>query len=321
MQRILFTSIALAVLAGCSSTQQVSQENQAAESSKVAAANTQTLTQQDRKQAKQDTRGHRAMPMTQARLTWVLNEYNANQDQQLTWAEYNDWRLARFNKTDANDNGTVDAEEYVYEYENRLDARYEQGRQAHVKQTARRFAALDKNKNNRIEWSEYAASGDRIFTRWDTNQDGTINEADPQEKKVSEPRNSRFSNNPISFIRMPTTHTMKGLLSIYDANDDKAVTADEFTNERRSVFYLADSNKDGVLSSQEYLAEFEDRIDQTINTNRRAQIKQTYVRFAALDDNKDKKMTFDEFQLSGKRIFTRWDKNEDGVISNADVGK
>ena len=113
---------------------------------------------------------------------------------------------------------------------------------------------------------------------------------------------------------------MKGLLSIYDANEDKAVSNSEFTNERRSVFYLTDANKDGVLSSEEYLAEFEDRIDLTVDKSRRGQIKQTYVRFGALDDNKDNKMTFDEFQLSGKRIFTRWDKNEDGVISSADVG-
>jgi len=88
---------------------------------------------------------------------------------------------------------------------------------------------------------------------------------------------------------------------------------------RRSAFYLTDENKDGVLSSDEYLAEFEDRIDQTVNKSRRGSIKQTYVRFNALDDNKDQKMTFAELQISGKRIFTRWDKNDDGVISSDDI--
>lgn len=336
MKRITLTSIVLILLVGC-----VTSPNQSS-TANLAKQDTPTLTEKDLKTAKQDDRGHRARPMTEQRLAWLLEEYSTNSDQKVTWAEYNDWRFARFNKTDANNNGTVDAEEYVYEYENRLDKRYEEGRKAHIKQTNRRFYALDKNKNKSIEWSEFEASGKRIFSRWDTNGDGTINSTDPEresncvklknnEKKSNysnknskscgnKNKNNWFSRNPISFIRMPTTHSMKGLMGIYDANKDDAVTTEEFVNERRSVFYLTDKNKDGVLSPEEYLNEFEDRIDRTVETNRRGQIKQTYVRFGVLDDNEDKAMTFEEFQVSGKRIFTRWDKNGDGEISNADVG-
>lgn len=315
MKRIAFTSIAAILLAGCAATkEQVTTQEPVAK-------NAQTLSEADRQKAKNDDRGHRARPMSEGRLVGILKEYNSNGDKELTWAEYNEHRLARFNKTDTNNNGTIETEEYVYEFENRLDKRYEEGRKAHVKQTNRRFEALDKNDNQVIEWSEIEASGDRIFAKWDTNKDGKIDETDPKpEYKGKKSQNSWLSTNPITFIRMPTTHSLKGLQSIYDANEDKVVSTDEFINERRSVFYVTDSNKDGVLSQDEYLAEFEDRIDRTVDNSRRASIKQTYIRFNALDDNEDKAMTFEELQISGKRIFTRWDKNNDGVISSADVG-
>lgn len=236
-------------ITGCT----VSQTNSPSENTVTKTA--QTLIEKDREKVKKDTRGHHARSMSQTRFDQLLTKYNANTDQKLTWGEYNDWRQARFNKTDSNGNTTVDAEEYVYEYENRLNERYEKGRVAHIKQTEQRFDALDKNDNKTIEWTEYEASGNRVFARWDTNADVTINKDDP--KKVNDNKKSkyqRYSENPISFIRMPTSHSTKGMMNIYDADEDN-------------------------------------------------------------------RMTFDEFQLSGKRIFTRWDKNEDGIISAADIGE
>lgn len=314
MKKIALSSLACVLLTGCLAT---TSELTAPEVAQKA----ETLSAEDTKKAQQDDRGHRPMPMSEKRFANLLKEYNANDDQKVTWAEYNDWRRQRFDHTDANKDGIIDAEEYVYEFENRLDERYEQGRKAHQVQTDRRFTALDKDANALIEWSEYAASGDRIFSAWDKNEDGVINDADPMDEKRKGRRRDFDNNNPISFIRMPTTHTFKGLLSIYDANEDGAVSADEFNAERRSVFYLADADRSGALSSEEYWNEYEDRLDQTVNASRRGQIKQTYVRFSILDDNSDKQMTFDEMQISGKRIFTRWDKNNDGIISSLDVGQ
>ncbi|TNC85846.1 MAG: hypothetical protein CSH37_06345 [Thalassolituus sp.] len=306
MKNVLYVSVLALAMTGCAST--------SVTGSSAAAG----LSDDERKKAQQDDRGHRAMAMTEKRLQGLLEDYNADGDDTVTWAEYNNWRKARFDETDADGNGSVNAEEYVYEFENRLDERYEKGRQAHVEQTKRRFEALDKNEDGSIEWSEHLASGERIFTRWDKNDDGVIDDTDnTDEKKYGNDWGS--NNNPISFVRMPTSHNFAGLKEIYDANKDGAVEKDELINERRSVFYLTDTDKNGVLSEDEYLAEFEDRVDQKINSSRRAQIKQTYVRFGILDDNKDQSMTFDEFQISGKRIFTRWDKNGDGIISAADV--
>lgn len=316
MKKIFFISIPLILLGGCTVNQTPPPlEDQAKKTA-------QTLTEKDRKKAEKDKRGHRAMPMTKSRLKSLLDEYNSNEDKQISWKEYNDWRQSRFNKTDTNNNNTLNAEEYVYEFENRLDERHEKGRIAHIKQTIQRFHALDKNNDNVITSAEYDVSGNRIFVRWDANKDGKINKDDPKPKYSKKKSTSTWSNkNPISYIKMPTTHSRKGLMKIYNANQDDTISRDEFNSERRSAFYLTDENKDGQLNSDEYLAEFEDRLDQTIETNRRAQIKQTYVRFGVLDSNKDKAMTFDELQISGKRIFTRWDKNKDGIISTDDIGK
>lgn len=318
MKNLAFASIALMFITGCTAnqTQLPSQEI------KTKTETAQILTEQDRKKIKKDKRGHRARPMSQNRFEHLLEEYNANNDEKITWGEYNDWRQARFNKTDSNGNGSVDAEEYVYEYENRLDQRYEKGRIAQIKFSSKRFDDIDANNNGTIELAEYKASGERVFSRWDTNKDGTANESDP--KKADNDKKSKYqwnSKKAISFIRMPSSHSFKGLKSIYDANEDGEVTREEFSNSRRSTFYLTDENRDGKLSADEYLAEFEDRLDQTITSSRRGQIKQTYVRFGALDDNKDNKMTFEEFQISGKRIFTRWDKNDDNLVSTADIGE
>jgi len=315
MKKLAFASIALIVITGCTANQTMSPSPEAV--AKTATA--QNLTEQDRKKVKKDKRGHHARPMSQNRFEHLLEEYNANNDDKITWGEYNDWRQARFNKTDSNANGSVGPEEYVYEYENRLDQRYEKGRVAQIKLSSKRFDDIDKNNNGTIELAEYKASSDRIFSRWDTNNDGTANESDPKSDQKS--KYQWYSKKSISFIRMPSSHTFKGLKSIFDANEDGEVSREEFSNSRRSTFYLTDENRDGKLSADEYLAEFEDRLDQTINSNRRGQIKQTYVRFGALDDNKDNKMTFEEFQISGKRIFTRWDKNDDNLISTADIGE
>ncbi len=319
MKTTFISTLALALLVGCAGSETLTQ------------ADAKALSDKDRNNAKQDDRGHKPQPMTESRLQQVLEEYNSNSDGELTWAEYNDWRKARFDDTDANGNGTVDTEEYVYEYEERMDARIETERKGQVKQTKMRFEALDKDDSRFLVWQELAASGERIFARWDANQDGVIDQSDPEPENTWQQASSKDANTKDKaekqqrraerrMIRMPTTHNRAGVLTLYDANDDKAVTLAEFENERRSQFHLADEDKNSQLSFDEYLAEYENRLDAAIAKTRRAAIKQTYVRFGVLDDNEDKTMTFDEFQISGKRIFTRWDKNDDGVISQADVG-
>ncbi len=294
MKYMLLTSVTLALLAGCTNV-----------------TNTDKLIATD--EIKNDDRGHAPLPMSQQRLEQLLETYDSGKDGELSWAEYNDWRRDRFDDTDNNGNGTVDTEEYVYEFEERLDDRLEKERTTQLKQTVVRFKALDKDESQNIEWAEYEAAGNRIFERWDKNGDGSIDDLD---KKDSESKRQETNS---SAIGMPTTHSLKGTMQIYDTDEDSVVSKEDFISSRRSEFHLADSNKNGKVDQDEYVLEFEDRLDNRISKRRRGSIKQTYVRFDVLDDNSDDMMTFDEFQISGKRIFTRWDKNQDGIISAADI--
>lgn len=117
-----------------------------------------------------------------------LRDYDADHDSQLTRAEFDAGRSARFGKTDVNGDGWVSENEYVGEYSQRLEAelaaststdadkledRQRQIRQAHV-----RFGVLDRNKDAKLQKVEYDASGARAFAGQDDNKDDIITAAD-----------------------------------------------------------------------------------------------------------------------------------------------
>lgn len=256
-----------------------------------------------------------------------INQYDANQDWSLSLAEFDKARESRFNITDENNDGFVDESEYVFEYKNRMDNQLTKDRQGQIKQTIIRFNALDKNENARIDLAEYQGSGERTFTYFDTNKDGVINESDPTPKRrakkanktltATQQREAQIKRLPRAkrVLSMPTTHSFKGLLTKYDANDDKTITPEEIAIVRQKIWDLADENNDGWISEQEYLYEFEDRMDMQIAKTRKSAVKQTYVRFGILDKDKDGKMTLAEYQASGHRSFNRFDTDNNKTVT------
>ena len=256
-----------------------------------------------------------------------INQYDANQDWSLSLAEFDKARESRFNITDENNDGFVDESEYVFEYKNRMDNQLTKDRQGQIKQTIIRFNALDKNENTRIDLAEYQGSGERTFTYFDTNKDGVINESDPTPKRrakkanktltATQQREAQIKRLPRAkrVLSMPTTHSFKGLLTKYDANDDKTITPEEIAIVRQKIWDLADENNDGWISEQEYLYEFEDRMDMQIAKTRKSAVKQTYVRFGILDKDKDGKMTLAEYQASGHRSFNRFDTDNNKTVT------
>ncbi|MCI4590975.1 hypothetical protein MOK15_12845 [Sphingobium sp. BYY-5] len=117
-----------------------------------------------------------------------IRDYDADHDGQVTRAEFDAGRLARFKATDANGDGWVSEEEYVGEYRNRLEQqlaasdrteekkgeeRQRQIRQAHV-----RFAVLDKDRDGKMTQAEYDVSGARAFAEQDNDKDGIVTAAD-----------------------------------------------------------------------------------------------------------------------------------------------
>jgi Ca2+-binding EF-hand superfamily protein len=117
---------------------------------------------------------------------------------------------------------------------------------------------------------------------------------------------------------MPTSHSVQGFLELYDEDADGVVSRAEFDAHRQRAFADTDTDGDGSLSENEYLAEFENRLDRQANRVREAQIKQAHVRFGAIDSDKNGTISPAEYLATGLRSFSFWDTDGDGVVSAAD---
>lgn len=121
-------------------------------------------------------------------------------------------------------------------------------------------------------------------------------------------------------------HSLSAFIGGFDANRDGVVTRAEYDAVRKQRFTAADTNHDGSLSEDEYVAEFEARLKQ--QSAGRAQddsfagsIKQAHVRFNILDADHDGKLTMAEETAIAEKTFKRTDANGDGKIDNADGEK
>lgn len=233
-------------------------------------------------------------------------------DGRVSRAEYEKVRTARFAATDSDHNGSLTVEEYVNEYAVRLDRDIADERIASLKQTDTRFKALDKDGDRFISRAEYDDSGARAFVHLDRNKDGKITQEDagPADKQ---PRPRRRS-----LIGMPTSHTLAGMLEIYDDDGDDVLSRAQYDAERAKVFAATDTNKDGKLDHDEYVNEFNARLGQRIADRREAQLKQGRVRFKAIDADENGTISREEYFAMSTRMFDRADTNKDGVISQDD---
>lgn len=124
------------------------------------------------------------------------------------------------------------------------------------------------------------------------------------------------------------SHARDIFIKEQDQNGDGVVTKDEYAATRTIQFDKTDSDKNGVLSQAEYVAEFKARLEKKLDASdrtpekkeeeRERQMRQTDVRFHVLDSDKSGAITRAEFDYSGWRMFIHHDTNEDGVVSAAD---
>lgn len=147
-------------------------------------------------------------------------------------------------------------------------------RAGHLRQTHVRFNSLDKDENGYVSWEEFKRSGDRAFEHLDTNKDGRISAEDPAPARRSEDTRTEEQKaadaaqpRPVRtapLLRMPSTHSMQGLLALYDSNNDGEVSKEEYDQGRRAQFDAVDANGDNQLSYDEYLNEYASRLDKRI---------------------------------------------------------
>ncbi|MBL4837770.1 MAG: hypothetical protein JKY34_09345, partial [Kordiimonadaceae bacterium] len=94
-------------------------------------------------------------------------------------------------------------------------------------------------------------------------------------------------------------HSKKAFMTTYDLNDDGHVDLAEFYVRRDKGYDIRDADSNNSVGADEYVAEYEVRLDKQLAERRDRQLKQAYVRFDVLDKDKDGVMTRDEFKISG----------------------
>ena len=268
----------------------------------------------------------------QARKDMFIDRHDSDDDRRVSSVEFEQARRDRFDITDDNDDGSVNPDEYRFEWEDRLEAQMALDRKGQVRQAGVRFGSLDRDEDERMTREEYDASGERMFSRRDTNEDGVIDGRDPrparawqlQQADTDEARERRRQERiawASSLLHMPSTHNLAGLMTRYDGDGDERITREEFDLKRRADFDLTDDDDNGWISREEYLAEYEDRLDRQIAQTRKESIQQNRRRFEALDADESGAMTFAEYQASGHGIFGRWDTDGNGYVSDGDPNR
>ncbi|MDZ4737188.1 MAG: EF-hand domain-containing protein [Rhodospirillaceae bacterium] len=101
------------------------------------------------------------------------------------------------------------------------------------------------------------------------------------------------------------------MLERYDSNADGAIDRDEFMTGRDDWFAKLDANNDGVVTETEFdeaIAQFRTET----GSERRG------PDFSKIDSDEDGSATRAEFEAAAERMFTRFDRNGDGVLSPDD---
>ncbi|HEY0684590.1 MAG TPA: hypothetical protein VGD45_19795 [Steroidobacter sp.] len=257
------------------------------------------------------TEGAQSLPTGGHAGNAFIGSWDDDGDGQVSRAEYETVRKSRFATTDGNRDGSLTVDEYLNEYSVRLDRDIADERNASLKQADTRFKALDKDEDRFVSRAEYDASGERAFVLLDRNKDGRITQDDAEPKAEETPRRR-------SIIAMPTSHNLAGMLEIYDDDGDDVLSRAQYEAQRGKSFAATDVNKDGKLDHDEYVKEFDARLNDRIADRREAQLKQGRVRFKAIDADRNGGISRDEYFAMSARMFDRADTNKDGAITQAD---
>jgi Ca2+-binding EF-hand superfamily protein len=159
----------------------------------------------------------------------------------------------------------------------------------------KRFERLDTNRDGKLTADELPAERKESILRADANKDGAVTFEE-------------FAARPRQFLVRRIEAEFKAL----DADGDGKLTKAEVDAARGKpmLLLMADANKDGVVTKEELAKAFAGRGNQVSDRV-----------FAALDADKDGKISAAEWQAAGERRFARLDRNKDGVVTADELGR
>jgi Ca2+-binding EF-hand superfamily protein len=107
-----------------------------------------------------------------------METYDADKDGKVSKAEFAAKRKEAHKNLDLNRDGKVSELDYVNEYTFRLDKELAERRGGQIRQAHFRFGVLDTDKDSTLSEGEFNESGDRMFSRLDSNSDGIVDAKD-----------------------------------------------------------------------------------------------------------------------------------------------
>jgi len=106
-------------------------------------------------------------------------------------------------------------------------------------------------------------------------------------------------------------------LEQFDPQDTGAVSWAQFETFRRARYAATDRNGDGSVDKQEYIDEYLQRFDERLAKAREGHLRQTDTRFKALDQDKNGRISRDEFDAAGERTWDGYEKSQDATRESA----
>jgi Ca2+-binding EF-hand superfamily protein len=157
----------------------------------------------------------------------------------------------------------------------------------------RRFERLDTNRDGKLTADELPAERKGAILRADANKDGAVTL-------------DEFQARPRQFLVRRVEVEFKAL----DADSDGKLTKAEVDAARGKpmLLLIADANKDGAVTKEELAKSY---------ARRGGRVSERI--FAALDADKDGKISAAEWQAAGERRFARLDRNKDGDVTTDDL--
>lgn len=241
----------------------------------------------------------------------LFDRFDANEDDSISQEEVDAQSASLFAEADADNNGIVTLDEFKVQFLAKSD-------QMRIKA----FQRIDRDGDGSVSQEDFNKLSDRIFSRMDRDDDGVIEpkmrgergkrkaeagqdgSEGKKQRRAEKDRGERGGKHHGRRGRGP----MKMLFTTFDQNADGKVTREEFEAVRADLFASADTNGSGSFDLDGF-----SNIWATLNEDRVVRM------FQSLDTDGDLGVTAEEQQTKTANLVSRMDRNNDGVITKADL--